>query len=100
MFFGNDQGYGFTQEILNVYDKYGALLGSVGVPTNDNTSVDQFIGLSSTVPFYSGQVVNYGTTYLAVVVDNVEFSTTPEPSSLLLLGSGALAFLRLRRRRG
>jgi len=100
MFFGNDQPNGFPQTTLYIYDKSNVLLGSVAVSTNNNTSVDQFIGLRSTVPFFSAQIVNDQTNWYAVVVDNVEFSTTtPEPSSLLLFSSLALALRRFTRAR-
>ena len=93
-FFGNDQGYDYTATTLSIFDPDAVLLGSVTVPTNDNTSVDQFIGLRSDVPFYSARFENNGT-WLAVALDDMIF-TIPEPSSVLLLGLGSLAFLRKR----
>ena len=100
-FFGNDQGFGgYTATTLSVFDVNHTLLGSVTVPTNNNTSVDQFIGLDSTIPFFSAQFANNGTS-LSVVLDDVKFSSpVPEPTSSSLLIFGGIALLALKRRRG
>lgn len=93
-FFGNDQGYGYTATTLSIFDLHGVLLGSVAVRTNDNTSVDQFIGLRSDVPFYSARFENNGD-WLCIILDDVAF-TVPEPATLLLLGMGGLTIRRLK----
>ncbi len=91
-FFGNDQTYGYTQTTLSIFDAGSALIGSVTVPTNNNTIIDQFIGLRSDIPFYSARFDNNGE-WLAVCIDDMAF-TTPEPATALLLGMGALALIR------
>jgi hypothetical protein len=99
-FFGNDQGVGYTQTTLEVFDIANNSLGSVVVNTNDNTSVDQFIGLSSTAPFARARFSNNGT-FLAVVLDDLQFvSRVPEPASawLLITGGLALGAFRVRKR--
>ncbi len=73
-FFGNDQGSGYTQTTLFVFDVEGGLLGDVTVPTNNNTVVDQFIGLSSDVPIFSAQFDNNGIP-LSVVLDDLIFAS-------------------------
>lgn len=94
-FFGNDQGYGYTATTLSIFDLHNVPLGSVAVRTNDNTSVDQFIGLRSDVPFYSARFENNGD-WLCIILDDVAF-TVPEPATVLLLGLGGLVLLRKRR---
>jgi len=94
-FFGNDQGYGYTATTLSIFDLHNVPLGSVAVRTNDNTSVDQFIGLRSDVPFYSARFENNGD-WLCIILDDVAF-TVPEPATVLLLGLGGFALLRKRR---
>jgi hypothetical protein len=91
-FFGNDQGYGYSETKLSIFDSYGVLLGSVRMPTNNNTSLDQFIGLRSDVPFYSARFENNGQ-WLAVCIDDITF-TVPEPCTLSLLVLGGLALRR------
>lgn len=99
-YFGNDQGGGgYTQTTLSVFDAQHVLLGSVVVPTNDNTSVDQFIGLTSTVPFAYAEFDNSGSFY-SVVLDDVKYgSAVPEPGSLLLMGTGILGLAGAVRRK-
>jgi len=97
-FFGNDQGWGdYTETTLTIFDPVGVNLGSVMVPVNNNTSVDQFIGLRSDLPFHSARFENDGGMF-SVVLDNVSFAV-PEPGTILLLGLGALGVLRNRRSR-
>ena len=100
-FFGNDLlGFGgYSRTTLEIFDAANVSLGSVFVDTNDNTSVDQFIGLRSTVPFSRAVFSNNGTT-LAVVLDDVRFTSVPEPGSLLLLTSGILGLAMFKARIG
>ncbi|MDD5064327.1 MAG: PEP-CTERM sorting domain-containing protein [Phycisphaerae bacterium] len=91
-FFGNDQGYGYTATTLSIFDIDGVLLDSVVVPTNNNTNVDQFIGLRSDVAFYFARFENNGE-WLAVNLDDMVF-TVPEPATVFLLGLGGLAIIR------
>ncbi len=104
-FFGNDQGWGgYTQSTLYVFDVNDALLGSVTMDANENTSVDQFIGVRSTVAFYRARIENNGTD-MAVVLDNVSFggggddggAIVPEPFTAALLGAGLLGMACRRR---
>jgi hypothetical protein len=95
-FFGNDQMIfgGFPSMTLSVYDAVGRAIGSVTVATNNNTNVDQFIGLRSEIPFARARFENNQTNTFAVVVDDIIFSPSqpvPEPSTLGLLSFGALA---------
>jgi hypothetical protein len=103
MYFGNDQGRGgYTMSTLFAYDASDNLIGSVFVNTNNNTSVDQYIGLLSTVTIARARIENNGTT-LAVVVDDLAFGTSggtsvPEPSTLWLTLLAAPVALYRRRR--
>lgn len=103
MYFGNDQGNGgYTMSTLFAYDASDNLIGSVSVNTNNNTSVDQYIGLLSTVTIARARIENNGTA-LAVVVDDLAFGTSggtsvPEPSTLWLTLLAAPVALYRRRR--
>jgi hypothetical protein len=92
-FFGNDQFFSFDKITLSAYGENNSLLGSVSVATNFNTSVDQFIGLSSDELIHSVRFQNSGT-YLCVVIDDFQFSPVPEPATLLLFGLGGLLMLK------
>lgn len=94
-FFGNDQGYGYTATTLSIFDPDGVLLGSVVVPTNNNMSVDQFIGLRSDMAFYSARFENNGD-WLCIVLDDMTF-TVPEPATICLLGLGVIILRRRQR---
>jgi hypothetical protein len=95
-YFGNDQlVYGILESItLSAYGDNHIFLGLVTVKANRNTSVDQFIGLSSNEPIYSVRFQNNGSTNYAVTIDNFLFTQIPEPASLLLLGLGGLLLRR------
>jgi hypothetical protein len=87
---------------LFAYDASDNLIGSVSVNTNNNTSVDQYIGLLSTVTIARARIENNGTA-LAVVVDDLAFGTSggtsvPEPSTLWLTLLAAPVALYRRRR--
>lgn len=90
-YFGNDRGDSdFTSISLSVFGLSGDLLGSVIVAGNGIRSADQFIGLSSDVPFTRIRFDNLNasgghSTGFAVAVDNFVFSPVPEPSSVLLI---------------
>jgi hypothetical protein len=92
---------------LSVYGLSHQLLGSVEVPVNDNTSVDQFIGIESTIPFTEAvfqTVTSSGLpgTVFAVVIDNLSFSavgSVPDGSSDLVMLGVAIAGLEFLRRK-
>jgi hypothetical protein len=94
-FFGNDQAFGgYTMSTLTVFDADDQSLGGFSVTTNDNTSVDQFLGLLSTTPFVKARFSNNGSS-LSVVLDDISFSAAavPEPSTAALLTGGLLALV-------
>ncbi len=94
-YFGNDQGGDFNRITLSAYGENSNFLGSVAVNANNNTSVDQFIGLSSNELIHSVRFQNNGEWY-AVAIDDFVFSPIPEPATLLLLGLGAFVLRRKR----
>jgi hypothetical protein len=93
-YFGNDQSSDFTAVELTLFDALDNPIGSVTVNTNDNTSIDQYIGLVSTVPFVKARLDNLGSSWYAVAIDDLSFSSSsssasvPEPASLILFGTG------------
>jgi hypothetical protein len=109
-FFGNDQTAfvpltDFTTIRLTAFGLSNQSLGSVSVLANQNTSVDQFIGLSSDLPISRVRFENLSNTgnpsqFYSVVLDDLVFSTTvvPEPSSLTLVALGMLVGFVLFRR--
>jgi hypothetical protein len=104
-YFGNDQNnpdYAFTQ--LSVYGLSGQLLGSVEVAVNNNSSVDQFIGIQSDIPFTEATFQNLNSsgdpsTLYAVAIDNLSYSLVPEPmaSSFLVLMLTSFIFLKAKK---
>ncbi|MDB5330065.1 MAG: hypothetical protein JWP03_1216 [Phycisphaerales bacterium] len=101
-FFGNDQDPAvFSSETLQIFDASNNLLGSVTVATNNNAIVDQFIGLSSSVPFVRARFQNdpAGEQALSTILDDVVFDTVPEPSSMAFLGLASIGLLARRRTR-
>ncbi|HTD85191.1 MAG TPA: PEP-CTERM sorting domain-containing protein [Candidatus Binatia bacterium] len=106
-YFGNDQADpDFTTMRMSAYGTDGTPLGSVQVRANDNTSVDQFIGLTSDAPIgwvrfdnlnsAGDQSANY-----AVVIDDLMFvplAAVPEPSTFALIAIGVLVIALARGR--
>jgi hypothetical protein len=104
-YFGNDAfnpNFGFQR--MSIFGLSNQLLGSIDVSANNNSHVDQFIGLRSSVPFYTIRFDNLtpaGTPSpnYAVILDDLTFTTAvPEPSAGVLLGLGIVALLFLRNR--
>ncbi len=107
-YFGNDQADpDFTRIRMSVFGVSNNLLGSVDVAANNNTSVDQFIGLQSDVPFSRIRFDNLTSSgnqslLYSVILDDFVFATAtvPEPANLTLVGFGlALLGLSTSRRR-
>jgi len=78
-YFGNDQAFpDFSRIRMSAYGAAGELLGFVEVAANNNTQVDQFIGLRSDVPFSHIRFENLnalGTPSMgfSVVIDDLVF---------------------------
>src|SRR5437867_1961755 len=89
-YFGNDQGPGSIDRVtLSVFDASGALIESVSVTPNDNTSVDQFIGLRTATPFVRARF-DYvePSNFLSVVLDDVRFSPVATGIAGRITGAG------------
>lgn len=109
-FFGNDQQLpsfpadAFTAMRLTAYDALDQAIGAVVVQVNANIAVDQFIGISSDVPFSRVRFQNLSgsgnpaTTY-AVAIDAMLYIQIPEPTVSSLAGMGILPLLSCRLRR-
>lgn len=104
-YFGNERGDSdFTSISLSVFGLSGDLLGSVVVAGNGNRHADQFIGLTSDIPFSRVRFDNLTasgsqSSIFAVSLDNLVFAPVPEPSTVCLLGLGILCLCsRIRRR--
>jgi len=82
-YFGNDQGDpDFSSIRMSVYGMSGELLGFVDVSANQNTSVDQFIGVRSDVPFSRVRFENFSASgaesqSYSVVLDDLVFAVSP-----------------------
>ena len=96
-FFGNDQFASFTQMTLSIFDSAG-LIGSVNLADNNNDDVDQFLGVQSTVPFTMARF-EHDAVDLAVVIDDLGFTSVPEPSSATLLVLISFCCFSIHRRR-
>ena len=103
-YFGNDQADPrFSSMRLSAFDLSGHLLGSVQVAVNNNTSVDQFIGLRSDVPFSRARFENLDnaqvpSTWFAVVIDDLVVAAVPEPAALWVFAVAMTCLLRRIRR--
>jgi hypothetical protein len=99
--FGNDQGLAAASfpVTLAVYDATDALLGSTIVFTNQNTSVDQFIGIRSDDPIARARISYQPLSGdLSVVLDDVQFTgVIPEPGTALLLALGLVGLAARKR---
>jgi hypothetical protein len=103
-YMGNDQGIydgSFQNFTLTLYDAGNNVVGSTTVTANQNTSVDQFLGLYSTIPFVRARFANTNwvtaSEGLSAVLDDLTFSTVPEPTALTALLLPLCLFARRRR---
>ncbi|MGD9637303.1 MAG: hypothetical protein AB7G28_18870 [Pirellulales bacterium] len=89
-YFGNDQGDpDFTRFKLSAFAIGGELVAAYQVDANNNTNVDQFVGIRSDVPFTRVRLDNLNsagnpTQDFSVVIDDLMYSRVPEPSSLAM----------------
>lgn len=92
MWFGNDDSE-YEDSLVVSLDLFGAgdtLLGTVSVVANMNDWADQFIGFTSDTPVHAA-LVRYGSgtdKNLYAYIDDLQVAELPEPSSMLLLGTG------------
>ena len=100
--FGNDQSnLDFNSIRLSAYDTAGGLIGSVDVTTNNNTAVDQFIGLRSDIPFARVRFENLTpsgapSASYSVVLDDLKLESVPEPSTIWIgIGPCLLILVRM-----
>jgi hypothetical protein len=104
-YFGNDQDDpDFRTVQLSVFGLNDEFLGTVQVRGNDNTDVDQFIGLTSDVPFTRIRFENFdfsGTPsqMYSVILDDFTFVPVPEPSTIAIGALGLLALVPSARKR-
>ena len=99
-FFGNDQGLAALAfpVTLTVFDAAGVPLGSTVVTTNQNTAVDQFIGIRSDDPIARAQISYQSAAGdLSVTLDDVQFTFVPEPGSAALLALGLVGLAARKR---
>lgn len=104
-FFGNDQtlwgNTDFTTLRMSAYDSAHQYLGSTEVTANQNTDVDQFIGIASDTPFTTVRFENLSssgmpTVAYSVVIDDLIYAPVPEPMSGLLMACGLVTLLVIR----
>lgn len=86
-YMGNDQGL-FSTFDLELFDAGNVSLGAVQVVANQNTQVDQFVGVSSDTPFVRARFKNFPPVGLSAVLDDVTFlthaSAVPEASTIVV----------------
>ncbi len=99
-YFGNDQieyAYDFTHTKLSIFDNSNNLLGSVDVPANFNTSLDQFIGIRSLMPFTKARFENFRpdgnpSIGMGIILDDLTIEPVPEPNTFALFAVSAVVF--------
>jgi len=101
-------GYGFAllttsavpaATTVSLFDAFGVLVGSLsGAGSPDPIFAGGFLGLQSTIPFVRADLT-FSTAGAAFAADNIRVGAAiPEPTSIVLLGIGAVSACIRRRR--